>query len=333
MSLQRYRLVEKNIQNLFNVVEPQELQPLKNTTISITGGGGFFGTWITELINYLNLNHNYNIHLNLIDREFDQLQSQAPHLLNHNVNLIRMDVRNLFEFTKETQYIIHAAGSPSSRDHITNPIDVMTTIAVGTEKVLKAAERLSDLRLFLNLSTGWISHHQSTAPSNIYVEAKRYGEALANSFRQQCRMPIATIRPFTFLGPYQPLQGPWALNNFISDVLSGNSIKVLGDGHTVRSYLYGSDAAYWLLKCLVRAEPGEVYNLGSPEGITLADLAKTIQSEANKVIDIIYCGSQASAKSNSLVPDTKDIENKIGVRPTVSLNEAINLTIQWYQLG
>ena len=76
-----------------------------------------------------------------------------------------------------------------------------------------------------------------------YAEAKRYGESLCTLFRNQFRLPIVNVRPFSFVGPYQSLDAPWAINNFIRDVVMRQPIRIQGDGTAVRSYMYGADMA------------------------------------------------------------------------------------------
>ncbi len=67
---------------------------------------------------------------------------------------------------------------------------------------------------------------------------------------QRDKLPVVTARPFAFIGPYQGLDKPWAVNNFLRDALLGVPIRILGDADTVRSYMYPSDMAFWLLAIL-----------------------------------------------------------------------------------
>ena len=141
------------------------------------------------------------------------------------------------------------------------------------------------------------------------------------------------MRPFSLMGPYQPLRGPWAVNNFIFDLINGISIKILGDGETVRSFLFGSDAAFWILKSVINAESGDIYNLGSPEGISLKELAQIVQDSFNVDREIIFCaGNRATHKTNIMVPDTSLIQSKFSLKVTVPLEEAVEKTIKWYLL-
>lgn len=349
MSMKKIEAVESDLGSLFKENSVESLAKLKNASLCVLGGCGFMGLWIAEIVNYLNEKHKFNTQLFLIDRNTTNFTIQAPHLLNKDlIKVLPMDVRNIFELPKETNYIIQMASSPNSNEHVTNPIDTMSSIALGTEKVLMAAERLSDLKMIALMSSGLVYGKPSesvklketdafstsfSSVSQSYIEAKRYSEVLASSFRQHRRLPVVTLRPFSFTGPYQPAGSPWALNNFINDILKGNAIRILGDGKAVRSYLYASDAAYWILKSLLFSNSGEVFNLGSSNPVQLVDLAKLVQQLSNKSVEIVLCQSQNTPKVDYLVPDTSLIQKRFELKETVSLEKAIKNTLNWHQIG
>ncbi len=351
MSLQSFNFIEEDLMDLFSKVKPDELQLLKNSTVCITGGSGFVGTWLCEIIYFLNENHNYNTTVLVLDRDIEKAKNNSPHLFNSKwFQYQRVDVRYVLDLPKDVTHIVHAAGLPDSRNQISNPVDVMSSIAIGTESVLRAAERLSNLKMFLNLSSSLVYGNfvnrtenvketdffvaNESSVSSSYIDAKRYSESLTAAYRHQYRMPITTLRPFTLAGPYQPLSGPWAINNFISDAIHGVSLKVLGDGETLRSFIYASDMAFWILKTLIYSETGSRFNLGSPETISIKDLAHLVLDHFGLKKDILYhAGTGAALKKSRMVPDTSLIQNTFNLKLTVPLKKTIERTIQWHLLG
>ena len=323
------------------------LANLKNDVVVITGGTGFVGTWLAGLIAFLNDNHSFNTKIILLAKNIENFKKNRPHLASRNdVQLIAADVRYLHELPTETNWVIHAAGTPDNRIHSTYPLETMSVIANGTQSVLRAVERCSNFKMLLNISSGLVYGHQPLEHSHInenfvgapkcgtvssaYAEAKRYAETLCHSSRSQSRIPIVTARPFAFMGPYQSIETPWALNNFIKDALTGHAIRVLGDGKTVRSYMYASDMAFWLLTMLVRGQSGEVYNVGSPEPINLEALAQLVAKQFKAPLDIQLRTSSSNELQNSrFVPDVSLALNKLQLNITVDLNTAIKKTILW----
>ena len=169
--------------------------------------------------------------------------------------------------------------------------------------------------------------------SNAHSEAKRYAEMLGSAARSEARMPGITIRPFTFCGAYQDLNSPWSLNNFIKDSLSNRPIRILGDGSTVRSYMYGADFAAWILVIMITGKSGKVYNVGSDQGITLSDLAEKVSRFSRSSPEILLNTSlTGSVVNTTLVPDTAEVLKEFELTQLTDIDTAIDRTIKWYEL-
>lgn len=326
----------------------EKLDKLQDSVILITGGTGFLGAWICEMVFTLNKEFNKNIKLYIISRESEHYFEKFKHLVNEKFIFIRSDVKNITDLPNDINYIIHAAGTPDSRYHTSNPMRTMMDIAEGTGAVLKAADRLPSLRMFLNVSSGTvygnnaenlltIDEDTSGSPflgliSSSYSEAKRYAESLVTAARSEIRLPVVSIRPFTFIGPYQPLDAPWAVNNFIQDAIKGRSIRILGNGETVRGYLYGGDFALWVLSIMCNSKSGKVYNVGSDNSIRLDDLAELVASKFNPKPEIIFNASLAGTVSKTIiVPNIDKVKENLLVEVYTPLEEAMEKTIHWYQ--
>lgn len=347
MSLKKYNFIQEDLEVLVKQIDLHKLANLKNSHVYITGVSGFVGLWVVNFFDYLNKNADFNIRVTGLDRNLDKISALAPSLLSRpQLKFIKNDVRNVTEIPKDTDYILHLAGSPDSQLHATQPVDVMTSIAAGTTAILTAADRLSNLKMFVNMSSALVygdiyNRTQALKESDSilvkslspYISAKIYSESLTTSFRQQYRIPALSVRPFTFVGPFQTLSSPWAINNFMRDTLSGGTIKVLGTGKTVRSFLYGSDVALWLTVMMLFGSSGEMYNLGSDEQIELGAVAKLVADCFAQPKEIQYCVGQASMHRDSyLVPDNSLIETKFGLKPTVGLSQAIKRSIEWHMI-
>ena len=323
------------------------LSALKGECILITGGTGFIGTWLTELVAFLNDTHNFNTKLILLSGRAYNFSAKAPHLaMRKDVVIIERDIRSLLDISSDVSWIIHAAANPDNRLHASDPLKTMDVIVKGTESVLMAATRLPNLQKFLNISSGLVYGSQplelETIPENFrgtldftsincaYAEAKRMGETLCAVYRNQHRLPIVNARPFAFIGPYQLLDRPWAINNFIRDGLLGGPIRILGDGETVRSYMYPSDMAFWLLSILVQGTVGLSYNVGSPYGVTLRQLAEKIADHfplRPKIISRV--AEDGNSNHSKFVPDITLAQKTLDLGLKVDIETAIKRTIAW----
>jgi dTDP-glucose 4,6-dehydratase len=325
------------------------LQALRGGTLVVTGGTGFMGTWLAEMVACLNDEQGFGIKLALVARHASRWGEVAPHLAGRaDVRLLEKDIRDLVELPAETGWVIHAAASPDNRLHASDPVRTIDVIVGGTRAALEAAARLQDLRRFLNVSSGLVGGAQPwdmtampetfcgpvdfTAAASCYAEAKRLAETLCAAYRGSHRLPILTARPFAFVGPYQLLDRPWAINNFIRDGLQGGPIRILGDGQTVRSYMYPSDMAVWLLVMLVAGKDGAAYNVGSPYGIKLKDLAEKVAAQFPTPPRIelgLFRGGRAPV--SKFIPDISAAQGGLGLEIRMDLDATIQRTLLWHR--
>jgi len=328
--------------------QAQMIEDLKNSKIVIIGGTGFVGTWIAEMISALNDEYNFNIELNLIARNTDKFLKTWPHLCDRkDIKLIKTDSRQLVNFPMDAEWVIHAAANPDTRFHASNPLETASVISEGTMNLMRLGERLGKLKKILYLSSGLVSANTSTLeqnniqndfanlpsdPAYIYANSKRFAESICNAATSQSRLSVVMTRPFSFIGPYQSLDNPWAQTTFISDALNGHKIRLHGDGQIIRSYLYGADAAFWFLNLLLNGSIEETINIGSPKEISLQNLAEIISGNFNPSPDIVFnTAPRAYKRESKLVPVMSQVLNKYNLAVYTSIDEAIKLTIDWHK--
>lgn len=322
-------------------------EELKNQHIAITGGTGFLGSWIAETVAAMNDEYDLGISLDLYARNIADWAKKYPHLASRSdIRTFSQDVRSPFAFDAKTSYVIHAAGIPDSRVHASDPLRVHQTTIYGMNHTLEAASQLPGLKRLLNVSSCLVNGTPNRAGAltesdcfptksgelhTVYREAKRAAESLCSAYRSQFRLPVSTVRPFTFVGPYQELDRPWAINNFMLDAIHGADIRIHGDGSAQRSYLYGSDAAWWTLVALTNGDDGQVYNLGNGRPITHLELAKMISGlTSTKVQSVIGKPVTVQQQPDDLYPDISHTQKMLGTAQTCSLEQAINKTYRWY---
>lgn len=313
---------------------PATRDALKGRHIALTGGTGFLGSWIAEAVAALNDEHALGLHLHSYARHTDGWARKFPHLSARNdVTLVAQDVRSTFEFPASTHFVIHAAGIPDNRVHASDPLRVFETTVQGMQNSLEAAVNLPELRRFVNISSGLVERAPPDAGKihAVYADAKRAAETVCAIYRSQHRLPVSTLRPFTFIGPYQELDRPWAVNNFIRDALSGHEIRLHGEGNIKRSYLYGSDAAWWTLSSLIHAGDGRHYHLGSAEAITHQSLAEAVAAKVAPAPDIVLRTMPSQQHHHDFLPDLTATLRELQVTQTCLLDNALTRTIDWHR--
>jgi nucleoside-diphosphate-sugar epimerase len=311
----------------------------------ITGGTGFFGSWILESFIWANDHLDLNAAAVVLTRSPERFLKKAPHLASHwAVTLYPGDVRN-FRFPHGGfSHIIHAATDASAQLNTENPLLMFDTIVEGTRRTLEFARQCGATKILL-ASSGAIYGKQPsdllripeeyqgapdpTDPHSAYGEGKRAAEHLCSLFHKQYGIQVKIARCFAFVGPYLPLDIHYAVGNFIRDGLAGGPIQVKGDGTPYRSYLYAADLTVWLWTILFRAPACRPYNVGSEEAITIATLAETVAASFPYPMEVHVAARPAPGNPpEQYIPLTKRAQKELGLFQTISLRDALIRTIK-----
>lgn len=328
-------------------LQPQLPLRLDGHRIAVIGGTGFAGTWLAEMVAAINDEYGSRLQLDLLGRSVGRWSEAYPHLAQrHDVHLAAVDVRSALELPPDTTLVLYAAGIADPAVHASDPYCVHETALRGMAHALAASARLESVQRILNLSSGLVLgrevHDQAlkeddigiidfTRAHNVYAESRRAAENLVNLYASQYRVPVATARAFTFLGPFQPLDAPWAVNNFVRDALLGNDIRLHGDGATRRSYLYGSDVAAWLLRMLIDGQDGAIYNLGGAEPISHSAAAAVVAERAIPTPQVVYkCQPASVGRRFDFFPDLRFVQSIFGLRQAFTNTQAIERLMQWH---
>jgi nucleoside-diphosphate-sugar epimerase len=323
-------------------------EELRNNKLFVTGGTGFFGSWLLESFAFSNRELNLNAKLTVLSRDPGNFRSKAPHLFNDpSISFHQGDIRT-FEFPKgEFPYVIHAAAETRILTNNENSLLAFDTIVNGTRHLLDFAQSHGTKNLVL-ISSGAVygtqppslSHipeNHTGAPNplqigSVYGEGKRAAELLCHIYSMKYDLQIKIARCFAFVGPHLPLNAHFAIGNFIMDAINGRPILVKGDGSPLRSYLYASDLAIWIWKILIKGEPGQVYNVGSGQAISIKSLAYKISQMVTPPVPInIQVPVQSTGKPQRYVPSIKKAEKELDLKVWVNLAEGILKTINWYK--
>lgn len=327
---------------------PQLWQHYRGARLFVTGGTGFFGRSVLEALLFANERLSLGLSAVLLTRDPASFTQSVPHLAQDPaITLHQGDVRGFQPPPGRFDLVIHGAFDADRAANSRDPLRMISTIVDGTRRVLDLAET-AGCRRFLYVSSGAVYRadlHEggARAPEAVsggdeaqsaHACAKRMAEFLSLIKARQAGFDAMVARAFAFVGPYLPLARDFAIGNFVRDALAGRPIVVQGDGTAIRSYLYSSDLALWLLAILAEGLPGRVYNVGSEEPVTIAELAHLVASRAGGPAEVEIRGrAVAGAPVDRYVPCTDRAREELGLRVTVPLEEAIDRTIGWHREG
>lgn len=314
---------------------------LKGARILLTGATGFLGGSLIETFLHANERFGLDARVVVLTRDPQSAQARHPWLSNKAIDLIAGDVATFETVPGSISHCIHGAAVSSIPLALQDGAQISRTIVDGTRRCLEVATR-SHARDFLLISSGAVYGPQpmdlgalsedfpmaplGDSPRDQYARAKRAAEDMCLAASAPLAPRVA--RCFAFLGPGIPLDAHYAAGNFIRDALTGGPIIVDGDGMTMRSYLYTSDAAAWLWTMLLSDTTGVAYNVGSPEGVTIAGLAHEIARNAGNT-PVVIRGQSRGGSAQRYVPSVSRAATQLGLRPSVPLSEAVRRTLAW----
>jgi dTDP-glucose 4,6-dehydratase len=326
---------------------PELWEELRGARIFITGGTGFFGCWFLESIASLNERRGLRIRATVLTRDRERFRQKAPHLAeNPAFEFHSGDVREFTFPAGRFSHVIHAATQASAQLNDDAPVAMFDTIVQGTRRCLEFSVHCGAGKFLLTSSGAVYGRQPGDMPlvpetftggpdpldrRSAYAEGKRAAELECSLFARDGLEP-KIARCFAFVGPYMDINAHFAAGNFIRDQLQGGPIRVQGDGHPVRSYLYAADLMVWLWTILLRGAPGRAYNVGSEEALSIAELAHLVADALSPQVEVaIAGGSNRAGAANYYVPCTARAREELQLRCHTPLREAIQRTQAWFR--
>lgn len=338
-------LPETELQEAVDLVH--DWSPLKGARIFITGGTGFFGKWLIEVLASAERTLGLKMEAVILSRDPAAFLDTLPHLRELPwLTFQQGDITSFRVPNGAFSHLIHGAASSDARDYKNDPAAMREAITTGARHTMEALSKQAGLQI-LFLSSGAVYGAQppnlthipedfplapdTDDPSQAYAQGKRDAERIITSASDALGFESVIARCFAFAGPHLPLDQHFAFGNFIRDALAGRPIRVAGDGTPMRSYLYASELAAWLWALLLRGR-STTCHVGSDEDLSISDLARAIGQAAGVPVEIAQI-PHTGALPSRYVPQIRRIRDDLGLSPHVKLEEAIVRTLRWHGPG
>ena len=309
-------------------------------TILVTGGAGFIGSNFVRLVLS---EHNDCFVVNLDKLTYaGNLENLAGFLDHPNHKFIKGDicdgalVEKLIDEYQIDAIINFAAESHVDRS-ITEAKVFIETNVTGTLTLLEAA-RDKKLERFLQISTdevygslgpeGKFTEQTPLSPNSPYSASKAAADHLVKAFGHTWGVKYNITRCSNNYGEYQFPEKmiPLMINNALND----KELPIYGDGLYVRDWLYVYDHCTAVWKVLTEAPPGEIYNIGGCNEKTNLAVVGMILERLKKPKSLITHVTDRPGHDRRYAIDASKIIGELNWRPSVSFEEGINKTINWY---
>jgi dTDP-glucose 4,6-dehydratase len=270
------------------------------------------------------------------------LENLAEVLEHENHKFIKGDicdgalVEKIIDEHKIDAIINFAAESHVDRS-ITEPKIFIEANVTGTLTLLGAA-RDRKLERFIQISTdevygalgpeGKFTEQTPLSPNSPYSASKAAADHLVRAFGHTWGLRYNITRCSNNYGPYQFPEKliPLMINNAIND----KELPVYGDGLYVRDWLYVYDHCTAIWQVLQKAAPGEIYNIGGCNEKANLEVIDLILSRLGKPKSLIKYVTDRPGHDRRYAIDASKITNELDWQLSVSFEEGINKTIDWY---
>lgn len=314
---------------------PYNWELLNNKVIMISGGTGFIGSFIIDVIRYRNKRYSSNIKVISLSRRGG--------ISDTTVENIQVDITCPIEYSGNIDYILHLASNTHPKQYAEDPVGTITTNVLGCNHLLMLAKEKKITRFLLASSVeiygqgteipmdeeycGYINCNNARSG---YNEAKRTCEALCQSYMQQYGVESVVVRLARIFGADKK-KDTKAMSQFMEKAVAGEDIILKSKGNQRYSYCYVADAVSGIFKALLDGTAGQAYNISDDdEGITLGGYAEFIASLAGKsVVYQIENNASVSKATYALLNNNKIKE--IGWKPNFSVCNGLKRSYDIYK--
>lgn len=319
----------------------------------ITGGAGFIGS---HLADYL-IADGHHVHV------LDNLSTGRLHNIRHLQDHERfgitvgniLDYPALEDLITDCDRVVHLAAAVGVKLIMEHPVQTIITNVQGTENVLKLANQ-HDKKAFI-ASTSEVygkamdtngaldslgeDNNWTLGPTTkrrwAYACSKAMDEFLARAYFEEKRMKVVIARFFNTVGPRQMGRYGMVIPNFVQQALRNDPIRVFGDGEQTRCFTYVGDAVSAVAGLMDAPEAeGEVLNIGSPEEVSMNELAERTRELTGSDSEIVHVPYEevygaGFEDMRRRTPDISRLRAMIGYEPTFSTDDILKSVIEYYR--
>lgn len=273
---------------------------MNNNAVIITGGAGFIGSHLTARV----------LREGQIVTVLDNFSSGKPENLKHlrdpSLTILQEDLKKpkqLEQVISQSEYIYHFAANPEVRVGETDPKVHFEENILATFNLLEAIRQARARKIVVFASTSTVYGDASEIPTpenygplipiSTYGASKLACEAMIASYAYTFNQRALILRFANIVGPRS---NHGVIPDFTRKIRSNpHRLEILGDGNQEKSYLYIDDCIAAITQAtgtfLNSPHKVDVYNIGSPDKITVKEIAKIVAEEMNKPdIEYVFTG-------------------------------------------
>lgn len=308
-------------------------------TALVTGGDGFIGSHLTEML----VSNGYNVKSLSQYNSFNNWGWLEDVECKNDIEVLCGDVRDPHyckHITKDVDVVFHLAALIAIPYSYVAPDSYVDTNIKGTLNICQAALE-NNVKRVIHTSTSEvygtaryvpIDEEHPLQPQSPYSASKIGADAMAMSFFNAFDLPLTIARPFNTYGPRQSARA--VIPTIISQIAAGKKEIKLGDVTPTRDFNFVKDTCRGFLQLSECDEAvGQVVNIGSNYEISVGDTLNIIRelmgSDVRFVTDNVRMRPEKSEVFR-LWGDNAKIRSLTGFEPEYDIRAGLKATIDWF---
>ncbi len=295
--------LQQDLENLSKKIIEYQLQ---DSTFLITGATGLIGSLAIKSLLTANKKFNAKIKIIAMARSKEKVADVFKGLENDtNLKFVYQDIIEKIEIDEKVDYVIHTANSTTSKYFITNPVETIQSIYLGSSNVLEFAKQ-KEIKGMVYLSS--MEVFGATDPtkdviyendlgyldiSNVrscYSEGKRLVELTCKCYADEYNIPVKVARLSQTFGAGILKNENRVFAQFAKSAINKTDIVLHTKGDSVGNYCYTADALNAIFLLLVKGENGQAYTICNEKStMTIAQMAQMVATDiANGQIKVVF---------------------------------------------
>lgn len=323
----------------------EPLALLKDKRILVTGGAGFIGSNLCEIL----LKACTVVCLDNFST--GKRENIEPFLSNPNFKLIQGDIRVMEDCHHACvgiDYVLHQAALGSVPRSIADPVTTNEVNISGFLNMLVAARDAKVRRFVYAASSSTYGDHKALPkientigkPLSPYAITKYVNELYADIFHTTFNLDTIGLRYFNVFGKRQDPNGDYAavIPKFIKQLMAHEPPIINGDGSYSRDFTYIDNVIQINLKALTIENQNAlntVYNVAFGERTSLLDLVNLLKNYLSefdskiKDVEIKHTHPRKGDIPHSLASIDK-AKQLLNYRPQYDIKNGLKDAINWY---
>jgi dTDP-glucose 4,6-dehydratase len=307
----------------------------------VTGGAGFIGS---NFIHYVAKKYpDYEIIV--VDSLTYAGDRSRLAGVEDKINFVQTDICDypkMVELMEGVEVVAHFAAQTHVDRSIADPGPFLQTNILGTDSVARAAikrgvkrfHHVSTDEVFGSLAIGSserFSEKTPYDPRSPYSASKASSDHIVRAYGESYGLPFTITNCSNNYGPWD--SPGRVIPVFITNALQDKPLPVYGKGQAVRDYLFVTDHCAAIDLAIHNGELGETYCVGGAVQRNGVQIAETVLDLLGKQKELLQYVEDRPGHDMRYDIDPSFIEQKLGWKQSVSFEEGIQKTIDWYKVN